>query len=74
MATLTERTKKNIIRFVSDWYAGNIVACKQSYEAAQRYLKLSDGLTDNEIDGLCGLIEYTNFHDRAETSVKNWKL
>lgn len=77
-STPTPRIKKNIAKFTSMWAAGDMVACKESYEAAQRYLDMfGDWLFENmepAHDQLVGVIEYTNFHDRAETSVKNWKL
>ncbi len=58
--------------FAKQWNDGNIVGCKQSMAAAYRYLKLDlDIETHNQ---LIGLIEWVNFHDRGDVSVKNWKL
>lgn len=58
--------------FAKRWNEGNIVGCKESMAAARRYLKSDlDIETHNQI---VGLIEWVNFHDRADCSVKNWKL
>lgn len=60
------------------WDAGDMVACRESYTAARRYLDaFGDWLFKNmepQYNLLVGVIEYTNFHDRADTSVKKWKL
>ena len=32
------RTQKNIKKFAAMWVAGDMVACKESYTAARRYL------------------------------------
>jgi len=60
------------------WAAGDMVACKESCAAARRYLDaFGDWMYENmepQHDSLVGVIEYTNFHDRANYSFKNWKL
>ena len=70
--------QKNIAKFSAMWEDGNMVACKESYTAARRYLDaFSDWLYENmepQHDTLVGVIEYINFHNRADASVKNWKL
>jgi len=72
------RTQKNIKKFTAMWAAGDMAASRESYTAARRYLDaFGDWLFENmepQHGLLVGVIEYANFHDRADTSVKNWKL
>ena len=74
----TATQQKNIAKFSAMWAAGDMVSCKESYTAARRYLDaFRDWLRENmaiQYDCLVGVIEYTNFHELANYSVKNWKL
>ena len=72
------RIQKNIENFCSMWAAGNMVACKESYTAASDYInRFGDWMYENvekQYDQIVGVIEYINFHERANFSVKKWKL
>lgn len=71
--------QKNISKFAAMWAAGDMVACKESCAAARRYLDAFGDWIYSNMDEwvyscIVGVIEYTNFHDRANYSFKNWKL
>ena len=64
---------KGAEKLAKQWEDGNIVSCKQSLCAAQRYLK-SGGLEIGIHNTLVGIVEHVRFHDRENFSVKKWKL